>query len=267
MNTFRVLLFIFVSYVSVFGQISPPGMGANEGSWDAIAIRQGLDSAHLKQSVTYLGIGRIANPGSYNLFHKPAIIVINEEFYNQFHAHWQYSLALSYRRQNDYSDIIPYEQVSPYITQEFRIYGRFSYVLKTSRIRLVTTFRQEFRKFFTPNFKNSDEDVQFRSRLRAQLTINLTENKIYRLVMSAEALFSITKNNSPLAWTNFAYHESRFCFYVAYAPKHKYYVFNIGYMNDMLGTGNDLKEGNYLAIDLILENPFDFVKNKMKKIN
>jgi len=262
MNKLIIVFFCLASGISIHAQISSPGMGANPGSWEAIAIRQGLDSSNLKQSVTYVGMGRIGNPNGYNPFQKSGIFVINEEFYNQFHKHWQYTAALSYRRQNDYSDIAPYEQVNPIITQEFRLYGRFSYILKTSRIRLVATYRQEFRKFFTPEFRNSSEDLQFRSRLRAQLTINLDHKKIYRLVMSAEALFSITKNNFPQSWTNFAYHESRFCFYFAYAPKHKPFIINIGYMNDLLGTGSAVKGGNYLVGDIIFENPFGNVKGK-----
>ena len=58
-----------------------------------------------KESMTYIGIGRKSNPeGNSNPFHKQAILVINQEFYNNYVENWQYSYAISYRYQNNYED-------------------------------------------------------------------------------------------------------------------------------------------------------------------
>lgn len=106
-------IFSTVEY-SASAQISPPGLGlANSASWFAVGVRQELDTLKAWQSVTYIGIGRKSNPDNYNPLAKPAILVMNQEFYHQFHHHWQYSFALSYRRQDEYEKLSPYEHESP----------------------------------------------------------------------------------------------------------------------------------------------------------
>lgn len=241
-----------------FSQISPPGLGkAHTADWFAFGVRQELDTIEGKgwQSMTYIGVGRKSNPNNYDPFYKPAILVLNQEFYHQFHNDWQYSLALSYRRQDEYLDNMPYEHDNPKLKQEFRLYGRFSYLFSTSRIKLVPTFRQEFRKFYTPDFQNISEDYQFRSRFRLQLTVNLDSKKTHRLIASSEQLFSISKGNTPDNWTDFNYRESRFSLYYSYSPKALPFIFSVGYMNNLIGQKNPY-DVHYLAFDIVIENPF-----------
>ena len=263
-----LLLLVFLCFSQLtFGQISSPGLGvANTASWFAFGVRQELDTLKEWQSMSYIGIGRKSNPDNYDPLFKSAILVLNQEFYHQFHQQFQYSFALSYRRQDEYLEAVPYEHETPSIQQEFRVYGRFSYILKTSRLKLASTFRQEIRKFYTPTFKNGEEDFQLRSRLRVQLTINLDAKKNHRLVVCSEQLFSISKETVPDSWTDFNYRESRFSLYYSFSPQRSPLIFSLGYMNDLVGNQKTF-DANYLAVDIVWENPFKLRKRKKATIN
>ena len=251
---------------SAFAQISPPGLGdANTCSWVAFGVRQKLDSADKTQSFTYIGMGRESNPSDYNLAKKPAIWVINQEFFRKLRKHWQYSVALSYRQQNEYSDTAPFEKENPGVKQEFRLYGRFAYTKQMNRFKFTTTFRQEFRKFYRQDFENWSEDEQLRSRFRQQISFNIDKNKVHRLLLNAEALCSISQENTggQKEWTAFDYHESRFSFYYTYAPQTSPFLYSIGYMNNLLGKDSFI-DVHYLAFDIIWENPFKKKKERFK---
>ncbi|MCB9188140.1 MAG: DUF2490 domain-containing protein [Flavobacteriales bacterium] len=268
----RITLLLITSFLIqnyIYGQISSPGLGkTNTADWIAFGVRQELDTIEGKgwQSMTYAGLGRKSNPDNYNLFYKPAIFIVNQEFYHQFHNDWQYSLALSYRRQDEYFDTPPYEHETPRIKQEFRIYGRFSYIFKTPRIKFIPTFRQEFRKFCSPDFKNITENFQLRSRLRLQLTVYLDKNKTHRLIASSEQLFSVSKETTSNTWTNFNYRESRFSFYYSISPQALPLIFSLGYMNNLVGNKTTF-DAHYLAFDIIVENPFNLRQRTKNKIN
>lgn len=252
------IFFLVVFINSCLSQISPPGLGsANMANWNAVGIRQELDTIEGKgwQSISYIGIGRKSNPNNYNPIYKQAILVLNEEIYHQFHKTWQYSFAMSYRRQDEYDKNVPYDYVSPKLKQEFRLYSRLSYIFKTSRLKIVPTIRQEFRKFYSPNFTNVQENFQLRSRFRIQLSINLDNKKHHRLIASSEQLFSISKYNSTNNWNIFDYRESRFSLYYSYSPKTLPVILSVGYMNNLVGSKNKY-DVNYFAFDIIFENLF-----------
>lgn len=253
-----IIVFICLLLSKSYSQISPPGLGkTNTADWLALGVRQKMDT--LKgvgwESMTYIGLGRKSNPDNYNPFLKQAIWVLNQEFYHQFHKNWQYSLALSYRRQDKYIEDEPYRHDDPKLKQEIRLYNRFSYLFTTSRIKFVPTFRQEFRKFYSLDFKNFEENVQFRWRFRLQLTANLNHKKTHRLILSSEQLFSISKEVTPSKWTDFNYRESRFSFYYSYSPSKTPFVFSIGYMNNLVGS-KKIDDVHYLAFDIVIVNPF-----------
>ncbi len=251
-----------------FSQISSPGLGkANTASWFAFGIRQELDTIQGKgwQSMSYIGLGRKSNPDNYDPFFKQAIFAVNQEFYHQFHSDWQYSFALSYRRQDEYLDNPPYEHDTPKLKQEFRLYSRFSYIFKTSNIKLIPTFRQEFRKFYAPDFQNVSEDFQLRSRFRLQLAVNLDARKTHKLIASSEQLFSISKETDSNTWTDFSYRESRFSLYYSLSPKTIPFVFSLGYMNNLVGV-KDSYNVHYLAFDIVIENPFKLQQRRKESI-
>ncbi|WP_245849591.1 DUF2490 domain-containing protein [Hymenobacter crusticola] len=209
--------------------------------------------------MSYIGLGRISNPTDYNPFDKSAILVLNQEFYYRFHKHWQSSFALSYRRQNEYFDSYPYERENPAFEQEFRFYSRFSYVLETRRFKFIPTFRQEFRKFYTPTFAREAENFQLRSRVRLQLSINLDAAKTHQIILSSEQLFSASKLYAPSQWEKLAYRESRFVGYYSFAPKSLPFIFDLGYMANRLGTTSPIYV-HYAALDVIWKNPLSHHK-------
>jgi hypothetical protein len=255
-NKWLTAILLIGAFHGIHGQITPPGMGdAKTGSWFALGLRQGLDTSNSKQSVTYVGWGTKSHPDNRNPFQKPGMFIANEEWYHQFHPHFQYTAALSYRRQYEYGDDPPYAPESPRLRQEIRVYGRFSYIWKSRRLRLALTFREDIRKFFTPDFRNWPETFQLRSRLRGQLGINIDPARVHRIILGAEALFPVSYNLPTSSWGIWGYKESRIACYYSVAPPDWHLSFNFGYMNNLLGTGTNLQSVHYLALDIILENP------------
>lgn len=253
---------------STTAQISPPGLGkAQNAAWFAVGVRQELDTIEGKgwQSMSYIGVGHKSNPDNYNPFHNPGILVLNQEFYHQFHSNWQYSLALSYRRQAEYLDEAPYERADPRMQQEFRFYSRFSYIFNSQRVKLVPTLRQDFRKFYDPDFGRVDETIQLRTRFRLQITTTLDNKEQHRIVAGSEQLFATSKLISTDTWTGFKYNESRFTLYYSYTPSDSPFIFNIGYMNNLIGNQKPFSV-HHLAFDIIIENPFSFRTQDKSKI-
>ncbi|WP_018341711.1 DUF2490 domain-containing protein [Cytophaga aurantiaca] len=267
MRSYIIYAFVFLLTVcAAHAQISPPGLGeTNTASWLAFGVRQSLDSANKIQSFSYVGLGRISGPQSNNPLKYQEIFVLNQEFYHRFHKHWHYSLALSYRNQDEYGDEKSFNTISPMHKQEIRAYGRFMYELKVRNVKLVATYRQEFRSFFNPDFQPEDNRYQLRSRFRLQAAITLDKNKVHRFTASAEALFSSTQSTTPSTdWSTFAYKEARFCFYYSIDPKNSSFIYSIGYMNNLIGR-EDIKDVSYIALDVIWENPFKAFKREVLK--
>lgn len=261
-----ILLFTVICIHTSVAQISPPGMGeSNTASWFAFGVRQSLDSANKIQSFSYAGLGRISGPQSNNPVKYPDILVLNQEFYHQFHRHWKYSLALSYRNQDEYTDEKSFNDISPLHKQEIRLYGRYIYELKINNLKIVATCRQEFRSFFDPGFNQVNDRYQLRSRFRVQAAFTLDDARIHRLTGSVEALFSTTQFMMPEQhWSAFQYKETRICFYYSIDPKNSPLIYSIGYMNDLIGK-QSMKSVSYLAVDVIWENPFKTFKREVLK--
>jgi len=254
-KVYFALLFVAISWEGK-AQISPPGLGtAHTAEWLAIGIRQPLNNRNTWQLVSYVGMGRKSAPNNYDPALKPAILVFNEEAYHTINEHWQYSFALSYRRQDEYKDVAPYEHQTPGVQQEFRAYGRLYYYVPLGRFKLAAIARQELRKFYTPDFNRPEENFQFRSRWRLQASMALGEEKKQKLIASAEALFATSHQSETNQWTSFEYEESRFSFYYSFTLPRLPLTVDLGYMNNLLGTQHPTMV-HYLAVDFILENPF-----------
>lgn len=251
-------------FLPSLAQISSPGLGkANTASWMAFALRQNLDSAGIKQSVTYAGIGTISDPDNYNPYTKNSIYVINEEFYHKLGKNWQYSVALSYRRQKDYEETAPFYETKVGPKQEIRFYGRLSYTVKYNKVKWVNTFRQELRTFYTPQFGEWEEPIELRTRFRSQLTAPVSPK--HRIVTSLEVLWAIHKERNPEnKWSAYGYKESRFCLYLSTTLSKLPFVANLGYMNNLIGYEKPV-DVHYLMMDVIWENPFGRLQFKKKK--
>lgn len=269
-NFFLICCFIVnLNAKTCFSQISSPGLGnSTRAGWFALGVRQELDTIKGKgwQSMSYVGVGRSSGRDNNSPLYKRTLFVVNQEFYHQFHTHWQHSIALSYRKQNEYSDPSENTRNNSTIQNEFRLYGRFSYIFKTNKIKLQPTIRQEFRQFSTSHLKNPDEDLQFRTRLRLQLTINLDSRKTHRLIISSEQIFSLGRIAKTKNWKNYNYQESRFSIYYSLSPKTSAFIFSIGYMNNIVGQ-KSLYDSHYIAFDIVIENPFKLRLRSKESIN
>ncbi len=240
-------------------QISPPGLGdANTAFWSAFGVKRQLDSLGKKQSLSYIALGRKSSPDNYNPVSKQAIVVLNHEIYHSFAPNQQYSYAVSYRRQPKYESSAPYEKEAT--EQEFRIYGRYAYIFSLGkRWKLKNTVRQEFRKFFDADFRKTEENFQLRTRVKSQLTYNLSKKNNQKLALSAEGLFSAGYLNEPeQKWTPFGYREMRIGAYYMFSIPHSPFSADIGYVNDLIRGSRSVKKGgvHYLALDLIWNLPF-----------
>lgn len=243
---------------TLLAQINPPALGkTNTSAWFAVAVQQDLDTIKNKgwKSVSYIGAGRISNPDSYNPIKNPGIFIVNQEFKNQFRKNWEYSLALSYRHQDEYKSNPPYEHDQPNFKQEFRIYGRLSYSFGNSFVILTPTVRQEFRKFFNPDFTNYPENLQLRTRFRIKFDFPLSDNGRNHLLLFSEQLFSTSQDLNSKNWSQFKYTDSRFALYYSMSPGNSDFTINVGYMNNLVGTKSPYS-GSYIAMDFTWKNPF-----------
>jgi len=234
-----------------YAQLSPPGLGDTKAAfWSALGVKQRLDAKDAL--LVYAGVGRVSGPQGSNLFNDPSIAVVNAELYHTLSPSLKYSYALSYRRQDHYDYSLTDYADAPTVTQEFRAYGRVSYSLKASFAKYSLTLRQEVREFFDTGFTPDSNELQLRTRLKAGMAIPL-DNHGNSLTGTAETLFSVTNKNG---WDTFGYKESRFCLYYTYAPASAPVVFDVGYMNDLVGQGHGHTDAGYLAIDVVLVDVF-----------
>lgn len=261
-NYFLILFLLFTSTSNFFAQLSPPGLGdTNTASWFAVGVRQDLGSTQKTESLTYLGLGMKSNDDNKNWVEKPAIIVVNQEFYHQLDSHFKVSYAGSYRRQMHYSLDEYFNEEKSETEQELRLYGRLAYSTEIGKVKLTQTIRQEFRKFTDENWHNVDEPFQLRSRLKSQVSFDIDSKNQHTITAGAEVLFSTAKNNLTKEWSRLDYQESRFTLFYTYKPQKTPVVISLGYMNNLIQK-NKTHSVHYASIDLVWENPFSSSKKK-----
>lgn len=248
---------VLISF-NLSAQIIPPGLGeTNTSNWLALGVKQDLDTLDIGgwNSTTYLGVGTVSHNTQYNPFNAIGVWVINQEFYHNFKKNWQYSLALSYRQQNIFTQEEPFVKTNMGHKQEFRWYGRLSYSFKWNKLTITPTFRQEAIKYFTPDFKAYSESLRLRSRFRLKFTFPLNADKSQKLIAYSEQLFSISQRGEAKKWDSFNYVDSRFALYYSLTPPNHPLNYNLGYMHNLIGT-KDVFSGHYFALDIIWKNPF-----------
>ncbi|MFA5574150.1 MAG: hypothetical protein WC994_03745 [Brumimicrobium sp.] len=257
------LLFVVISF-SYFSQIVPPGHGnTNTTSTFAFGIKQDMNRKDGIgwMSDSYISISRQSSQGSKNLFEKPGFFIVNQEFYNRFLPNWEHSIALSYRRQNRFSDEDPFVAEDPAYKNEFRLYGRFSYLFKSKYVEITPTLRQEFMKYYNPDFTHYDETFRMRTRFRLKFTFNLTEDKVHKISLYSEQLFSTSRYHTTKGFSDFVYKDSRFTLFYSYSPYEIPFAFNIGYMNNLIGYKKPFSVHNF-ALDVTWKNPFKGKRDK-----
>lgn len=182
---------------------------------------------------------------------------MNHEVYHSFAPHQQYSYAISYRRQPEYESDAPYKKEG--IEQELRLYGRYAYTFDLNeKLKFKNTIRQEFRKFFDADFNQAEEDFQLRTRIKSQLTYNLSEKSNQKISLSVEELFSVSRLHQPdHEWTHFGYKEMRIAAYYMFTIPRSPFTIDIGYMDDLIRDSRSIHHGgvHYLAADLVWNIP------------
>lgn len=248
------LIFCLAFSLKTFAQLTPPGLGeTNSAFWSAVGVSQKLNEKNT--SKTYFGTGFISGTDERNPFNAPSIMVLNQEFFHKLNSKWQYSYALSYRRQHEYDEEFDRLEETG-IKQEFRVYGRMGYTAHIGSSKWATTLRQEVRKFYTADFANVPDALQLRTRLKTQLTVPLDNEVHNSIIGSAEVLFAMAQDTHE-GWNQPDYKESRFCLYYSYSPKDYPVILDVGYMNDLIGYGSDTADVSYLAMDIIIKDPFN----------
>lgn len=255
MKFFNIIIILLLS-TFLEAQVSPPGLGdTNSASWYAMGLRQDLNEDKTFESMTYIGVGLKSDEDNYNLISKPAIVVLNQEFYNELDKNWKVSYAISYRKQMDYSMDVVNMSENIATQQELRLYARMAYSTKIGKVKLTQTARQEVRKFMDQDWKNTDEPLQLRSRLKSQASISLDENDKHSLTAGAEVLFSTSKDNITKEWSDFKYKEARFTMFYTYRPQETPIAISVGYMNNLIEK-NSTHSAHYASVDITWENPF-----------
>ncbi len=256
-HLFFILLFFMLPWV-VCSQISPPGMGKiNHGAWVALAVNQTIkpDQKGLWQSTTSLGYGTRNYADEANPLGQPGAFMFNQEFKKRAHPHWDYSFAMSYRSLNLYMTSAPYERADPAYRQEIRLNGAVSYQISFEKIALSASLKQEFRRFYAPEFEKYPEDIQLRSRFKLKLEIPVTQDKKHKIIAISEQLFAVSHSSENQSWGSFSYKDSRFMLYYAISPLTTPITVHVGYMHQLIGSKRPIS-GHYFAVDLILKNPF-----------
>lgn len=234
-------------------QITAPGMGnVNMAAWWAVGLKQRLNTEGTVVSTTYLGMGRTSRPDDYDPVERPMIYVVNEEIAHRFHRHWQYSVALSYRWQERYLKVAPYEHDLPAARQELRLYGRFAYLTSAGRWNFSTTVRPELRWFLDPDFSQSEQRMQFRARTAGKVTYKVNSSGTQRIIGSVELLFATELHER---WEPWNYTETRFNLYYSINIPKPDVTFNIGYMNNLVGSHSP-HDAHYLSFDVVFRDVF-----------
>lgn len=252
---FKITLIALLASATVFGQLTPPGLGSNSrmNLWFALGLDQQLDSAGKFSSMTYLGIVGQSNVDNSNVFERFGIFVVNEEVKFKFKPTWSVSLAASYRHQNEYEKVSPYLAAEDKFKQEFRIYSRITKSWKKKWIPSIA-FRQEYRKFYNPEFRDWKVSSAFRSRLKFQSEIVLTQNKRLSVIAGCEFLFSTEFQEKTQQWKHFEYGETRLSAILSYKSPNGKWMYGIGYMDDLLHVDVGEKSVNYITLSLVLSN-------------
>lgn len=252
--------FFFLTTSTLFAQLSPPGLdGTQAVAWGAVGFNQQLNKKITL--IAYGGLGRMSDPDSWALAHKPGIGVYNQEFQYKFNSHWQLSLAQSFRAQNLYSEEAPYEPEDPAHRYELRYYARLYHKRTLGKLAATYSFRPEVRTFYSPSWKASSRPLELRFRLKGQLSLPLDTDKTNFLIGANELLSAVDEYQSkvPLehrhTWSSYHFTEDRLTLYFRHVFRKSDVTFDVGVM-EQFKSGNFAKPVSYLAFDVLFQNPF-----------
>ncbi|WP_207435593.1 DUF2490 domain-containing protein [Sabulibacter ruber] len=244
-----ILFILLIS--SAHAQISPPGVGSTKGvSWGAIGLTQHLGTRWV--SSTYVGVARESDPDNWALFKKQGLLVLNEEISYGVNSHWQFSVAGSFRRQNEYSSEPPYEREDPAHKKEVRFYSRLQYKHQLKRVAITYTFRPEWRSFYQSSETPLATPKEIRIRLKAQASIPLNQAHSNFLIGGNEVL-TVTDKTKENTWSAYHFTEDRLSLYFRHVFAHSPLSVDLGLMEQFKPHGH---KTSYLAFDVQLQDPF-----------
>lgn len=253
-------VFFLLSTSPLFAQVTPPGLdGTQATGWVAVAFNQELGKN--LTLIAYGGMGRMSDPDSWALLHKPSIKIYNQEFQYKFSNRWQLSLVQSFRVQNLYAKKEPYEAEDPAHRYEIRYYARLYHKHNFGKTVATYSFRPEIRTFYTPSWEPASRPLELRFRLKGQLSVPLNANKTNFIIVANEVLTALTEHRVEApsdrrhTWTPYRFTEDRLALYFRHVFTKADVTLNVGVM-EQFRSGDFLKPVSHLAFDVSFQNPF-----------
>lgn len=253
-------VFFLLSTPPLFAQVTPPGLdGTQATGWVAVAFNQELGKN--LTLIAYGGMGRMSDPDSWALLHKPSIGVYNQEFQYKFSSRWQLSLAQSFRVQNLYAKKDPYEAEDPAHRYEIRYYARLYHKRTLGKLSATYSFRPEVRTFYMPSWQPASRPLELRFRLKGQLSVPLNADKTNSIIVANEVLTALTEHRSEApfdrrhTWTPYHFTEDRLSLYFRHVFKKADVTLDVGVM-EQFRSGSFPKPVSHLAFDVLFQNPF-----------
>lgn len=248
-NLVVILSLLGFSYFS-HTQIAPPGLTNKGGaSWYALGFQQQLKTKE-SSIFGYVGTGRAGTSERNNPFQNHVLFVINTAYKKSFNTQLYISTTISYRHQEIYTTNAITKK------QEFRFALEVGKVWKINRFELKPLFKQEFRKFYDTSFRNWNESIQLRSRVKFSTKAQLTKTKKHHVSAHAEVLFVTTEHINPSNyWDKFKYSDIRLSTFYSYSMPKPNLKFSVGYMIDIIGL-SQTTGANYISLDVLWVNPF-----------
>lgn len=244
---------LLLAYVAQ-AQLTPPGLDdTNNAFWTALGLSQKISTKW--SSSSYIGEGRDSDPDNHRLLTRQAIFVLNEELQYNFNKFWATSMCISYRIQNRYEHVAPFDADEPAVKDETRFYSRLYARPSVGRSQLAFSFRPEYRTYRYHHHLWTPIDKEIRLRLKGQWAIPLNDDKTDQIIFADEVLFASDHMLSPTAerWTHMSYTENRIGTFYRHAFKHPSIVADFGVMQQVGADGDYIA---HMAFDIILVDPF-----------
>ncbi|GAB4028000.1 DUF2490 domain-containing protein [Spirosoma gilvum] len=241
-----------------WGQIGSETQGGQLASWVALGINQELGTRWV--SVTNLGLGRHSGADDTQPVAYQGLKVISQEFVFKLTNRWKLALSGGYTNRSYYSTKLPAFRNE--IRPAFRLY----YTHYAGKLELIHQARQDFRWFYTPQYKQSWEvpfELRFRYMLQARMPLGRQKQNF--LILSNEVLAAIDKQNLSNqedgipAFKPFLLTENRLAGYFRHQTRGALKLdIDVGflYQNYRSEASSPFNTTMTMMIDLILRNPF-----------
>ncbi len=231
-------------------------MGAvRTASWAAVGFTQQLGTADRWQWSGYAGHGRSSTPDGGRPWDRPVILVVDQLITHRLDAHWQVGAGASFRSQQRYTEMEPFTRLLP-TRAEGRLHARIGRAWSICAWKMQITFKQELRRFCTPQLEPWQEDLEWRSRFKVQAERALGRSGMRKVVFAVEELFAMDHERGvPEAWSRLGYRESRLSTYLVQRLYGDRFDLAVGGMADLVRHA-DPAVGWCFVSSLVWRDPF-----------